>query len=554
MPGDGMEIEFREGEKMIGVSLPLDWLITGEGLPESVDNVLSALKAVGVRSIELRTVRAYHSASDVRRVADLLWDLGFNISLHGDVKTADGAVDELFTPIKELLLNLRQSTVNITVHPINGDNVKMLTAVADHIEQSGVPVTVALENNRTLPDKTEGDSAALVLDAVTKADRPQIGICWDMGHYMYWWLKNHPDETLRLPEDRFMKRVIHTHIHALSGQRTHFPLDSHSLPLKQFLDGLCFEYFGLYNIELEYPRFQALRGLIPSLIGSVGELKAQMPICASLYDEVRENFDSWFASALTTLEGDRGMKFGLIHSSSYLFNFNGYRVGMDIAFRNARFLASTPRRCHELLCGLDLMIISHSHRDHFEKSTVRMLSETDIKWVIPDFMYDTALECGIRPDKIYVAKKGEVLNVGKLTILPFEGRHFRPNTKKGVPEYGYYVTAEGLPSLSLPVDVRDFSLDGLPDIPKADYCFANVWLGDGKGLDLSFDPTDREFAEFMLKFSAKNIILTHLNEDGREDKDMWRGCHAELVRERILSLSPETNVFIPDRGEVMELK
>lgn len=539
---------------MIGVSLPLDWLITGDGLPESVDNVLSALKSEGVRSVELRTVRARHSASDVRRVAELLWDNGFNISLHGDVKTADCAITELFTPIKELLANLRQKTVNITVHPINDDNVKMLTAVADYIEQSGLPVTVALENNRLLPDKTEGDSAALVLDTVTKVNRPEIGICWDMGHYMYWWLKNHPDEPPCLPDDKFLKRVIHTHIHALSGLKTHFPLDSHRLPLKQFIDGLCFEYFGLYNLELEYPRFQNLRDLIPSLLGSVRELKAKMPICTGVYDEVRENFDRWFTSALTALDGSRGMKFGLIHSSSYLFNFNGYRVGMDIAFRNARFLADTPKKCAELLKGLDLMVISHSHRDHFEKSTVRMLSETDIKWVIPDFMYDLALECGIRPDKIYIAKKGEALTVGKLTLLPFEGRHFRPDTKKGVPEYGYYVTADGLPSLSFPVDVRDFSLDNLPDIPKADYCFANVWLGDSKGLDSSFDPIDRKFSEFMLNFSDKNIILTHLNEDGRKDKDMWRHCHAELVRARILSLSPKTNIFIPARGHVTELK
>ena len=113
---------------MIGVSLPLDWLITGEGLPESVEDVLSALKAEGVRSIELRMVRAHHSARDVRRVADFLWDKGFQISLHGEVKTADGAVAELFTPTKDLLENLRQKMINITMHPINGDNVKMLSA------------------------------------------------------------------------------------------------------------------------------------------------------------------------------------------------------------------------------------------------------------------------------------------------------------------------------------------------------------------------------------------------------------------------------------------
>ncbi|MBO5913591.1 MAG: hypothetical protein J6Q76_09000, partial [Clostridia bacterium] len=354
---------------MIGVSLPLDWLITGEGLPQSVDDVLTALKSEGVRSVELRTIRAHHTADDIKRVAEHLWNAGFLISLHGSVTVEDAVVSELFTPIKELLKVLRQPIVNITVHAITGDNEKMLTAVADYIEQNGLPVTVALENNRLMPDKSEGDSARSVLETVKKVNRPQIGICWDMGHYMYWWLKNHPDEPVALPDKEFLKRVIHTHIHALSGLKTHFPLDSHDLPLKQFLDGLCFEYFGLYNIELEYPRFKNVRELMPSLVGSVRELKNKMPICATVYDEVRDNFDRWFMSSLTALDGTVGTKFGLIHSSSYLFNTNGYRWGMDVAFRNARFLASTPNKAVDFLKDLDLMVISHNHRDHFEEST-----------------------------------------------------------------------------------------------------------------------------------------------------------------------------------------
>ncbi len=538
---------------MIGVSLPLDWLITGEGLPESVDTVLSALKAEGVRSIELRTVRARHCASDVRRVAEFLWDDGFSISVHGDVKTEENAVGELFQPLEELLKDLRQPSVNITVHPIVGDNVKMLSAIADHIEKHNLPVTVALENNRLMPDKTEGDSAAYVLETVQKVGRATIGICWDMGHYMYWWKKSHGDEPVRLPDEAFLKRVIHTHIHGLSGLKTHFPLDSHALPLKEFLDGVSYKYFGLYNIELEYSRFQDLRPLIPSLISSVRELKEKMPICATVYDDTRDHFEDWIMSADDVFDAD-GVRFGLIHSSSYLFNFNGYRVGMDIAFRCAWILASKPERCVDYLKNIHLMVISHSHRDHFEKSLVRALADTEIRWVIPDFMYDMALECGIDPKKIYVARKGEPITAGPLTLLPFDGRHFRPDTKRGVPEYGYYVTAEGMPSIAFPVDVRDFSLENLPNVPKADYCFANIWLGDGKGLDTSFDPIDRKFSEFMLHFSDKNIILTHLNENGRKDKDMWCTRHAELVRTKISSLSPVTNVFIPVCGQVMELK
>lgn len=50
---------------MIGVSLPLDWLLTGEGLPESREDVLLALKTEGVRSIEFRTVQDHHT-TDLR--------------------------------------------------------------------------------------------------------------------------------------------------------------------------------------------------------------------------------------------------------------------------------------------------------------------------------------------------------------------------------------------------------------------------------------------------------------------------------------------------------
>lgn len=538
---------------MIGVSLPLDWLLTGEGLPESREDVLLALKTEGVRSIELRTVQDHHTAAEVKGAAQLLWDYGFSISLHGVVKTQENAISELFCPLEELLKDLRQPSVNITVHPIAGDNVKMLTAIADHIERHNLPVTVALENNRLMPDKTQGDSAAYVFEIVKEVDRAEIGICWDMGHYLYWWQKHHGSEPVCLPDKAFFKSVIHTHIHALSDLQTHFPLDSHALPLKEFLDGVCYEYFGIYNIELEYSRFKELRPLIPSLIGSVRELKAKMPICAKLYDEIREHFNDWFASARKVFDED-GAKFGLIHSSSYLFHFNGYRVGMDVVFRNARFLADAQEKCIDYLKNLHLMVISHNHADHFEESLVRELANTQIRWVIPDFMYDMALEWGISPEKIYIAKKDEPITAGNLTILPFEGRHFRPGTQRGTLEYGYYVTAEGMPSIAFPVDVRDFSLENLPDIPKADYCFAHVWLGDGNGLDAVCEPMARDFAEFMLKFSEKNIILAHLYESRKKDKYMWRREHAEFLAAKINELSPKTNVFIPNCGQVIDLK
>ena len=539
---------------MIGVSLPIKWLISGEGFDVDREDLLQKLKARGVRSIELRTVAPTHSPDDVSAVANILWDRGFLISVHGRVKSAKTAVSDVFSPLQKILTTLRQAKLNITVHPIKGDNVAMLCALADHIENNDLPVTIALENNRLLPDKTEGDSAALVLDAVKKADRACLGICFDFGHYLYYRLKNFPQEPVIFPPKEFFKRVIHTHIHALNGLRTHFPLNRYQMPLGDIFNKLSHEYFGLYNIELDFPRFCEIHGIEESLLGSVDVLRDNLPICAKLYDDIRDNFDGWFSSALTALEGEQGVKFGLIHSTSYLFNTNGYRWGMDLAFRNARKLAETPKKCAELLGNLDLMIISHGHNDHFEKSTVKALAKTDVEWVIPDFLYESALECGIVPNRIHVAKENEELQIGKLTVLPFKGRHFRPDTGKGIEEYGYYVTAKDAPSLVFPVDVRDFSLERLQGIPKADYCFAHVWLGDKSGLKDDYSPIDRKFAEFMLKLSDKNIFLAHLYENGRKDEDMWRECHAEIIKSRIAELSPATRVTVPKCGEVIELR
>jgi hypothetical protein len=66
-------------------------------------------------------------------------------------------------------------------------------------------------------------------------------------------------------------------------------------------------------------------------------------------------------------------------------------------------------------------------------------------------------------------------------------------------------------------------------------------------------PTDDQFAAYMLQFSSKHILLTHLLEDGRRDEDRWLICHATHLADKIKSLSPDTQVLIPRRGEVLKL-
>ena len=539
---------------MIGVSLPYEWLAGGEGLLGDVNTVLENLKARGVDSIELRTVFLRHDPLEVLRVAEMLWKSGFQISVHAKAHSKEQAIEEVFSPISEVLKNLRQEKLTVVIHPIKGDNAAMLCALADYRDANGYPVTIALENNRLLPDKSEGDCAALVLNAVMAANRKDVGICFDMGHYGYYWKKNREGEDYQLPPKDFISHVVHTHIHALKGFKTHFPLGLFELPLQEIFEKLSYKYFGVYNLELDFPRFKdEIADLPVALYDSVAYLEHSLPRCARVYRDLRRNFDKDFSTALSIFEKDQGNYCSLVGASSYLFNTNGYRWGMDLSFRHAYLLAKTPHKLGELLKDLKLILVTHAHADHFEEATVRQLAKNDTKWIIPDFMEEKAQACGISPKKMLLVSAGDALTVGPLTVRVFEGRHFRPDTGKGTRAYGYYVTAENAPSLAFPSDVRDYSIEGLPELPKADVCFAHVWMGDQSD-KVDFGAYPAQIARYMLNFSKKNLIFSHLYENGRKDSQMWTKEHARLLEQAVKENCPKIKTVIPKIGEILKLR
>lgn len=533
---------------MIGVSLPLS-LFEAEGREER-QPLLDYLKKEGVESVELRTVRKDSDPAAVRLAMEILWEEGFQVTVHGEVKSLESGVSDVFAPLASAF-PLKQKKLNITVHPIVGDNAALLCALADHIEKEALPVTVSLENNRLLPDKTEGDSLALVLDAVKRTERKNVGVCFDMGHFAYYVKKNLPDAPDTMPPDELRKYVIHTHIHGVNGLRTHHPLEGFDLPLKEYLEKITWGYYGVYNFEPDFPRLKEKFTPLEVLERSVPALKKALFPTARLYDRIRSEFDDAFLRALSVKDETEGTHLGFVHASAYLFSTGGYFWAMDPAFRACYELAETPHRAQELLKDLKLMVITHGHRDHFEERTVRALAQNDTLWLIPDFLEEKALSFGLKPEKIILAKKNEAVTVGPLTFLPFESRHFRPVTGKGVKEYGYYVTADGQPSMAFPGDIRDYEN---PDFPfeEADLCFSHVWYSD----DNRKEDTENNvapFAKFALRASNKKIFLCHLYENGRPDHVMWRTKHAEMARKEILARSPETEVLIPDWGEIIKL-
>ena len=539
---------------MIGVSLSPAMILNDLSENGASYQLLKTLKDEGVDSVELRSIQPGSSPDVALQAANRLWDMGFQITVHGAIKEAETAVAGVFEPLKKVLYHLRQRELVVTVHPTVWDNVAILTAMSDYIIENKLPVKIALENNRLLPTKEEGDSTALVLDVVKKVDRANIGINFDMGHYTYYLGKNHPDKPIFLPDKEFFERVIHTHIHGMNGLTTHDPLTGDNLPMKEYFDALGYHYLGVYNIELTFARFEKKYTPLEALVLSVQTLKKNLPFYAVLYHDLRKNFDAQFRSVLAEIKKDApGTRMGLIQSSAYLFNTNGFKWALDPAFLLAYDLATTPAQIPELMKDLDLIIISHGHGDHLEKRTVELLSQTEIRWLIPDFLVEKATSYGVRPEKMIVAYEDQPVQIGELTITPFKGHHFRPNNGPGLTEYGYYVTAPDSPSMIFPVDTRNYAIENMPQVPEADYCFAHVWMGDGNCLEESYSPMEEKFANFMLHLSSRNIFLGHIYVNSSRDDKMWKERHARIITAEILRQSPDTVVRTLRRGEVIRL-
>ena len=111
------------------------------------------------------------------------------------------------------------------------------------------------------------------------------------------------------------------------------------------------------------------------------------------------------------------------------------------------------------------------------------------------------------------------------------GRIHRDGRLKGVPALGYLVECNGRRWL-FPGDTRTYNAVQLPAFSDIDVVFAHLWLGRGAALA---DPPPQidSFCRFFLETGARQVILTHLNELGRDANDYWGATHVALVRNKL---------------------
>jgi hypothetical protein len=92
-----------------------------------------------------------------------------------------------------------------------------------------------------------------------------------------------------------------------------------------------------------------------------------------------------------------------------------------------------------------------------------------------------------------------------------------------------------------PGDTRSYNADQLPAFSDIDIVFAHLWLGRGAAL-VDPPPLLDSFCSFFLDTDARQLIITHLNELGRDANDYWGEAHVELVRQKFTQMHANIQV------------
>lgn len=240
----------------------------------------------------------------------------------------------------------------------------------------------------------------------------------------------------------------------------------------------------------------------------------------------------------------------LTYAANYLFSFNGFRWALDPFSMSSRVAGVPAPDYRHDLADLSLVVLTHAHNDHLDLMLVRELADTSVQWVIPSDVLEKIKSVVKLPlDRVIVPHAGEEIESGPLHLLPFESLHM--NGTHGVPETGYLVEFDAQRWL-FPGDIRNYQFERLPDFGRLDGVVAHLWLGKARAMDME-PPLLQAFCDFFNRFNTGRLVITHLNEFGRDVREMWRESHFELVRKEIILRNPAIQVEKALMGDMVKL-
>jgi L-ascorbate metabolism protein UlaG (beta-lactamase superfamily) len=245
----------------------------------------------------------------------------------------------------------------------------------------------------------------------------------------------------------------------------------------------------------------------------------------------------------------------LTYSANYIFRTNNIRWAIDPLTLDGRLKIPPRVDLARDLQNLSFVLLTHTHGDHLDLELISALRSLPITWVVPEYILPEVVgETGLPQEQIIVPSRLTSIELNGLNILPFDGLHLETTpegTTRGVPAMGYLIESQGRRWL-FPGDTRTYDSSQLPRFDPPDIIFAHLWLGRSCALEEPAQLLD-SFCQFCLDTNPRRIVLTHLNELGRDANDYWDERHAQLVCSKFRNISPDTPVSHLLTGDSMLL-
>jgi L-ascorbate metabolism protein UlaG (beta-lactamase superfamily) len=241
----------------------------------------------------------------------------------------------------------------------------------------------------------------------------------------------------------------------------------------------------------------------------------------------------------------------LMYSANYLFRTDNVRWAIDPLSLNWRIpYAPEMELCHDLQ-PLSFVLLTHSHKDHLDINLLSSLQHLPIRWIIPEFLLPLIkIKVPICDKQIIVPHPLQPIEFEGFRITPFKGQHLvtHPDgTQTGVPEMGYMVEYKDKRWL-FPGDTRVYDAKLFPLFGDIDILFAHLWLGRGAAL---VDPPQliEAFCQFCADLEPERIILTHIEELGRDADDYWDSWHVNNILSQFQQKFPKIPIVPTHLGE-----
>ncbi len=249
----------------------------------------------------------------------------------------------------------------------------------------------------------------------------------------------------------------------------------------------------------------------------------------------------------------KGDHFSLISSSSYLVRLGELKILIDPAWYIPGVLDSMREQMKKDLAGVDYIIFTHEHGDHFNPDQMAFFKDLPVRWLVPHFFKKYFLSSEIDEKNVTFLTAGMKLDLDGGELLALEGNHNYPDGTKGPPELMYIIKANGK-KLFFPADLRAFKPEMIPNEGEYDCVFLHMYLNRTNGYSYPFDEYYPDLVSYAAALNTKKIFLGHLYgfQCGSPDK-IWNYMHTGMLMDGLFCLRPDMELKIPFVGKSYDI-